>query len=210
MALSSPHFNTVPPSIRLYSAAERLSRLQIDLVSEAVRRAVDDAGAAIGHQLSEPLTALLLYLHEIKQSGERFEGAAVVPLAMSRMIDSALREAQRVCDILERIGRTAETPIDAETAVARGHTAINAWTRKSQALDDGDVAPAQPYSNHHLLTPREHEVLSLITGGASNKEGGHQLGISTRTFEVHRAHLMGKLGARNAAGLVRIALSNGQ
>jgi DNA-binding CsgD family transcriptional regulator len=209
MATSNPRYNTVPPSIRLYSAAERLSRLQIDLVSEAVRRAVDDAGAAIGHQLSEPLTALLLYLNEIKRS-ERVEGAAVVPPLLSRMVDSALREAQRVCDILERIGKTAEEPIDADTAVARGHAAINAWTRKSDTLDDSDIAPVQPYANHHLLTPREHEVLALITGGASNKEGGHQLRISTRTFEVHRAHLMGKLGARNAADLVRIALSNSQ
>jgi DNA-binding CsgD family transcriptional regulator len=57
------------------------------------------------------------------------------------------------------------------------------------------------------LTPREHEVLALITGGASNKEGGHRLGISKRTFEAHRAHLMGKLGAKNAADLVRRALS---
>jgi DNA-binding CsgD family transcriptional regulator len=210
MAMNSPHFNTVPPSIRLYSAAERLNRLQVDLVSEAVKRAVDDAGAAIGHQLSEPLTALLLYLHEIKRSGERLEGSAAVPRSVSRMIDSALREAQRVCDMLERIGGIVETPMDAESAVARGHAAINAWTLKSQAPDDDDIAPAQPYSNHHLLTPREHEVLALITAGASNKEGGHRLGISTRTFEVHRAHLMGKLGARNAADLVRIALSNSQ
>jgi DNA-binding CsgD family transcriptional regulator len=50
-------------------------------------------------------------------------------------------------------------------------------------------------------------VLALITGGASNKEGGHRLGISKRTFEAHRAHLMGKLGAKNAADLVRMALS---
>jgi DNA-binding NarL/FixJ family response regulator len=57
------------------------------------------------------------------------------------------------------------------------------------------------------LTPREHEVLGLIVGGASNKEGAHQLGITTRTFEVHRAHIMEKLGARNAADLVRMALS---
>jgi DNA-binding CsgD family transcriptional regulator len=210
MAMSNTHYNTAPPSIRLYGAAERLSRLQIDFVSEAVKRAVDDAGAAIGHQLSEPLTALLLYLHEIKRSGEHFEGAAVVPPVVGRMVDSALREAQRVCDILERIGKIAEAPIDTDTAVARGHAAINAWTPKNQAEDDSDIAPIQPYTNHHLLTPREHEVLALITGGASNKEGGHQLGISTRTFEVHRAHVMGKLGARNAADLVRIALGSGQ
>jgi DNA-binding NarL/FixJ family response regulator len=53
-------------------------------------------------------------------------------------------------------------------------------------------------------------VLTLITGGCSNKEGGHRLGISTRTFEAHRAHLMGKLGARNAADLVRAALGKVQ
>jgi DNA-binding CsgD family transcriptional regulator len=49
-------------------------------------------------------------------------------------------------------------------------------------------------------------VLALITGGVSNKEGGHRLGISKRTFESHRAHLMGKLGAKNAADLVRMTL----
>ena len=51
---------------RLYSAVEKLSRLQTELMSEALRRAVDDANAAMMHQISEPLTALLLYLHEIQ------------------------------------------------------------------------------------------------------------------------------------------------
>jgi DNA-binding NarL/FixJ family response regulator len=207
MASSGPHFNTVPPSVRLYSAAERLSRLQIDLISEAVKRAVDDAGAAIAHQLSEPLTALLLYLHEIKRSDERFEGAGVVPLSRDA-VDSALREAERVCSIMERLGQSNETPVDAEAALARGRSAIDGWTLKTRAPDSDAAPPLQSYANHHLLTPREQEVLGLITGGASNKEGGHRLGISTRTFEVHRAHLMGKLGARNAADLVRIALSS--
>jgi len=56
------------------------------------------------------------------------------------------------------------------------------------------------------LTPRERAVLEEITAGASNKEAGRRLGISPRTVEVHRAHIMDKLGARNAADLVRIAL----
>lgn len=203
MPVNSSRFNSVPPSVRLYSAAEKLSRLQIDLISETVKRAVDDVGAAIAHQLSEPLTALLLYLHEIKQSDERFEGAGVVPL-----VDSALREAERVCSIMERLGQSDGTPVDAETALARGRGAIEEWAQKDHA-SHGDAAPSpQPYANLYLLTPREQEVLGLITGGASNKEGGHRLGISTRTFEVHRAHLMGKLGARNAADLVRIALGS--
>jgi DNA-binding CsgD family transcriptional regulator len=207
MSLNSPHFNTAPPSVRLYSAAEKLSRLQVDLVSEAVRRAVDDVGAAIAHQLSEPFTALLLYLHEIKRGDKRFEDVGAVPFSTG-VVDSALREAERVCSIMERLGQSDETPVDAETALARGRSAIDGWSLKTYA-PDSDAAPLlPPYANHHHLTPREQEVLGLITGGASNKEGGHRLGISTRTFEVHRAHLMGKLGARNAADLVRIALSS--
>lgn len=57
------------------------------------------------------------------------------------------------------------------------------------------------------LTPREREVLQLITNGQSNKEAGRELGISPRTIEVHRARVMEKLGARNTADLMRIVLT---
>jgi two-component system response regulator FixJ len=57
------------------------------------------------------------------------------------------------------------------------------------------------------LTPREREVLQLITNGQSNKEAGRELGISPRTIEVHRARVMEKLGARNTADLMRIVLA---
>jgi FixJ family two-component response regulator len=58
------------------------------------------------------------------------------------------------------------------------------------------------------LTPREREVLQLISNGQSNKEAGRQLGISPRTIEVHRARVMEKLGARNTADLMRIVLTS--
>jgi FixJ family two-component response regulator len=57
------------------------------------------------------------------------------------------------------------------------------------------------------LTPRERQVLQLITNGQSNKEAGRELGISPRTIEVHRARVMEKLGARNTADLMRIVLA---
>jgi two-component system response regulator FixJ len=60
-----------------------------------------------------------------------------------------------------------------------------------------------------LLVRREYEVLTQIAAGASNKEVGRHLGISPRTVEVHRARIMEKIGARNAADLVRIVLSGG-
>ncbi len=58
------------------------------------------------------------------------------------------------------------------------------------------------------LTPREREVLQLISNGQSNKEAGRDLGISPRTIEVHRARVMEKLGARNTADLMRIVLTS--
>jgi two-component system response regulator FixJ len=58
------------------------------------------------------------------------------------------------------------------------------------------------------LTLREAEVLAEIVEAASNKEVAQHLGISPRTIEVHRAHIMAKLGAKNTADLVRIALTN--
>jgi two-component system response regulator FixJ len=63
---------------------------------------------------------------------------------------------------------------------------------------------------HTELTRRELQVAELIADGASSKEAGRRLGISPRTVELHRAHIMEKLGARNAADLVRIVLSRSQ
>ena len=57
------------------------------------------------------------------------------------------------------------------------------------------------------LTRREKEVAACIVSGSSNKEASRLLGISVRTVEAHRAHVMAKSGARNAADLVRILMS---
>jgi len=59
------------------------------------------------------------------------------------------------------------------------------------------------------LTPRERDVLDQLVAGASNKEAGRHLGISPRTIEIHRARIMEKLGAKNVADVVRMALRLG-
>ena len=188
-------------------AAQNFNQIEADLVSRARIWAVDEIRAAMAHQINEPLTALLLYLHEIKGQSEHSAGSDAIPHSMLDMVEMAIRETQRVCDIMERLGHTSEAPTDPETAVARGREAIEFWTQSSNAKGNGYPSSAPPHTVQRHLTPREREVLSLITGGASNKEGGRRMGISTRTFEVHRAHIMGKLGAKNAADLVRMALS---
>lgn len=97
-----------------------------------------------------------------------------------------------------------EKPFDADTVVQRVREAIEAGERRRE---DGSKPSTSDFPGRDLLTPRELEVLTQITAGASNKEAGRHLGISPRTIEVHRARIMEKLGARNAADLVRIVLT---
>jgi FixJ family two-component response regulator len=56
------------------------------------------------------------------------------------------------------------------------------------------------------LTPREREVLDLLTAGKANKSMAADLGLSQRTVEIHRAHVMEKMGARSIAQLVRMVM----
>lgn len=62
-------------------------------------------------------------------------------------------------------------------------------------------------SGNQPLTRREQQVMALCVKGATAKETAIALGLSPRTVEDHRANLMRKLGARNAADLVRIVLA---
>ena len=59
------------------------------------------------------------------------------------------------------------------------------------------------------LSAREAEVLQLIAEGKANKETADELGISIKTVEKHRQHLMEKLNIHDTAGLTRYAVSTG-
>ena len=56
------------------------------------------------------------------------------------------------------------------------------------------------------LTPREREVMEMVTDGRSNKEIANSLGVSAKTIEAHRARVMEKMQAGSLAELVRMAL----
>lgn len=57
------------------------------------------------------------------------------------------------------------------------------------------------------LSPREREVLGKVVEGKLNKVIADEMGISSKTVEAHRARLMEKMAARNAADLIRQVLS---
>jgi two-component system response regulator FixJ len=56
------------------------------------------------------------------------------------------------------------------------------------------------------LTPREREILELMTRGKPNKVMAADLGVSQRTVEIHRARVMEKMGASSLAQLVRMVM----
>lgn len=116
-------------------------------------------------------------------------GHSDVPTAVTAMKRGAL-------DFMEK-------PFAASVMADRVREAVLAYRRSA----DGPVAGLGDFSGRHLLTSREREVLGQVASGASNKEAGRRLGISPRTIEVHRARIMTKLGAKNAADLMRIVLS---
>jgi two-component system response regulator FixJ len=72
-----------------------------------------------------------------------------------------------------------------------------------------DGTPEQVTLRIEQLTPREHQVLEALVSGQPNKVIAHQLGISPRTVEIHRARVMSKMEARSLSHLVRMALAAG-
>jgi DNA-binding NarL/FixJ family response regulator len=64
-------------------------------------------------------------------------------------------------------------------------------------------------SNGTRLTSRESEVLQLVAEGSANKQVAGELGISIKTVEKHRQHLMDKLNIHDTAGLTRYAIAAG-
>jgi DNA-binding CsgD family transcriptional regulator len=180
--------------------APHLDLLGADALSGARRWAVNEVGAMIAHQLAEPLTALLLYMHELKSLTEGF--AEATPIGAQKIVEGAVRETERICAIVKRTGNRFDGSADFESTVMRGRDPI--WS-PSVGADGAPVADAKR-AQHDCLTPREREVLDQISGGATNKEGALRLKISPRTFEAHRAEIMRKLSARNTADLLRKVL----
>jgi len=74
------------------------------------------------------------------------------------------------------------------------------------SLNDGSE---EARDSLEALTPRERDVLHGLARGCSNKVIGHELGISPRTVEIHRARMMNRLGIRSLSHALRLAFGVG-
>lgn len=74
---------------------------------------------------------------------------------------------------------------------------------------EGFLHPSTEVETTDRLTPREREIVRLLTKGKSNKEVASALNISVKTVEAHRANTMHKLNLRSFAELVHYAIRTG-
>ena len=115
-------------------------------------------------------------------------GHATVPIAIAAMKAGAF-------DFIEK-------PLRDDTLLESVERALQ-WdaTRRVDQLRLADLK-----ARAESLTAREREVLDLVANGEPNKEIGRRLGISFRTVELHRSHILEKMHARTTSELIRMAI----
>ena len=161
-------------------------------------RAAEEAAAAIAREFNGPLTALMLYMNEIKRHSGSYTPANRIYL--QQVVDNALQQAERLYALVKQLSDDRSGSVAHERKAGAEGQAGRATARMSGGVMVASESEQKP------LTRREREVLALVSEGCSNKQGALRMKISPRTFESHRAEAMRKLGARNTADLVRKAL----
>jgi DNA-binding NarL/FixJ family response regulator len=120
---------------------------------------------------------------------------------MSVVGASGFLEKETSADVLLRAIREVH---EGRTFVSPAIVKRRACRAPVQRARDG-----RPVFNAGRLTVREAEVLQMVAEGSANKQVAAALGISIKTVEKHRQHLMDKLGIHDTAGLTRFAISQG-
>jgi DNA-binding CsgD family transcriptional regulator len=190
------------PSEWFESGAASPEELDVVHLNAACAKAADEMAAAIARELNGPLTALLLYMGEIKHHSDQFVPLSGDRAYLQQVVENALAQTERVCGLVKRLAGSHQGGLPIPTRTEEVELKVGRASQPQRAPGADLVA----LSGQKRLTKREREVLRLISEGYSNKQGALRMQISPRTFESHRAEAMRKLGARNTADLVRAAL----
>jgi two-component system, LuxR family, sensor kinase FixL len=87
---------------------ERLNQLQANMVHMARVSTMDEMGAALAHELNQPLTALMLYLQAVERACERPNSINPIPENVLAVLHKAVREAERAGNIIQRMRHFVE------------------------------------------------------------------------------------------------------
>jgi DNA-binding NarL/FixJ family response regulator len=151
-------------------------------------------GVEVARQIREAVPdteVLVLTMHESDQMVRRaLDAGARGYLLKSDLTESLVKAVKDVSQ-----GKRFLTPKVSEI-VLEGF--LKSRSRRQQGVKAGAAT-----------TPRETEIIRLLTEGKTNKETAAQLGITVRTVETHRAKIMLKLGLHSLAELIHYAMRQG-
>ena len=170
--------------------------------AEAVRLAADTMPDVVVLAYGMPAKNGLAAAREIMTACPRAKLILLTMHSDDRYVLEAVRlgvkgyvvKSQAPTDLVRAIHEVLNGMMYLSPRVSR--TVVQAYLAKSEL-------PPDP------LTPREREVLQLVAAGKTTKEVAGLLGISVKTAESHRTHIMPKLDASNTAGVVRYAIRQG-
>ncbi|MBM3997145.1 MAG: response regulator [Planctomycetes bacterium] len=129
-------------------------------------------------------------LELIKELADVQQVIPVVLLARQHNVTSAVQAIKAgAFDVVERIELIAESARKACAFFARCQKLVDERALAAKRID--------------LLTKRERQVLNLMVTGMPNRAIAAELGISTKTLDIHRGNLMEKMQARTATDMVR-------
>jgi FixJ family two-component response regulator len=170
---------------RLYASAE--------LLLEDLRGELRECCGCILLDLQMPRTTGIELLRRLREMG--YDSPVIVISGTATVLSAVESMKLGAIDFLEK-------PIDHRTVLNKVQQALAAYAAKRAEASEVQ-AVRQRMAN---LTDRERELVRLIVRGLANKQIAGEMGISIKTVANHRANLMAKTGALNAADLVRMSM----
>ena len=134
-------------------------------------------------------------LDVLRKLQERQGGWPVIGLSASPQLTVAVQAMKLgAIDFLEK-------PVPGQVLA---EALLPAWAALERSIEEGE-ARRSAQERVARLTPREVDIALALLAGRPNKAVAHEFGISVRTVEMHRAHIMAKLGVKSLAEAAAIA-----
>jgi two-component system response regulator FixJ len=186
-----------PATRRALQAALERAHFRARTYPDAATFLQDFRGGGIGCLLLDLRLPAMSGIELFEKLRERKVRLPVIIISGHADVDSAVKTLKLgAVDLIQK-------PLDVKDVVERVREII----RRDTVRQQHHAAVQEIRRNLEKLTPREMVLVRLLIQGKSNKMIGATLGISIKTVANHRAHIMEKTQASNAADLVRMVLT---